>query len=383
MKKRVLLLGAAGRDFHNFNTVYRDNNEVEVVAFTAAQIPDIAGRKYPPELSGKLYPNGIPIEDESNLEKLIADKKIDECVLSYSDLKYDTVMHLASRVNTAGAKFSMLGASATMIKSNKPVISVLAVRTGCGKSQTTRRVVEILKEMGKKVVSIRHPMPYGDLVKQISQRYGKMEDLDKYECTIEEMEEYEPHIKMGSIIYAGVDYEKILREAEKEADVIVWDGGNNDTSFYAADLSIVVADPLRPGHELQYYPGEINFRLADVIVINKVDSAKAKDIKTVEKNAAEINPDADVVKAESIVTVGDESLVRGKRVLVIEDGPTVTHGEMKIGAGTVAAERVGAKEIIDPRPFLKGKLKETFEHYPEIGAILPARGYGEQQITDL
>lgn len=383
MKKKVLILGAAGRDFHNFNTVYRNNDEVEVVAFTAAQIPDIAGRKYPTELSGKLYPDGIPIADESDLEKLIADEKIDECVLSYSDLRYDTVMHLAARVNVAGAKFTMLGASATMIKSSKPVISVLAVRTGCGKSQTSRRVVEILKEMGKRVVSIRHPMPYGDLVKQISQRYERMEDLDKHECTIEEMEEYEPHIKMGSVIYAGVDYEKILREAEKEADVIVWDGGNNDTSFYKSDLTIVVADPWRPGHELQYYPGEINFRLADVIVINKVDSAKAKDVKTVECNAAEVNPGAEVIKAESVVTVADESLIKGKRVLVIEDGPTLTHGEMKIGAGTVAAERLGAKEIVDPRPFLKGKLKETFEHYPEIGAILPAMGYGDQQIKDL
>lgn len=383
MKKKVIIIGAAGRDFHNFNVVYRNDDTTEVVAFTAAQIPDIAGRKYPPVLAGKFYPNGIPIEDEADLENIIKDNKVDECVLSYSDLPYTTMMHLGSRVLAAGAKFSMLGAEPTMIKSTKPVIAVLAVRTGCGKSQTSRRVVEILKEAGKKVVSIRHPMPYGDLTKQVVQRFAKIEDLKKHECTIEEMEEYEPHIAMGSVIYAGVDYGAILTEAEKEADVIIWDGGNNDMSFYKPDLTIVVADPLRPGHEIGYYPGEVNFRLADVIVINKVDSAKPEDVKTVEDNARKYNPKAQIIKAESVLTVEEPEIIKGKKVLVIEDGPTLTHGEMKIGAGSVAAERSGAASLVDPRPFVIGKIKETFEHYPNIGAILPAMGYGEQQMRDL
>ena len=382
-KNRVLILGAAGRDFHNFNTVYRNDENTEVVAFTAAQIPDIAGRKYPASIAGKLYPNGIDIKDEAELADIIKDEKIDECVLSYSDLSYDFVMHMASKVLAAGAKFSMLGAEPTMIKSSKPVISVLAVRTGCGKSQTSRRVVEILREAKKKVVSIRHPMPYGDLAEQAVQRYAELEDLKKHKCTIEEMEEYEPHIAMGSIIYAGVDYQAILSKPEKEADIIVWDGGNNDMSFYKPDLTVVVADPLRAGHEISYYPGEVNFRLADVIVINKVDSAEPEDVKTVEKNAKEYNPNAKVIKAESVVTVEKPEVIKGKNVLVIEDGPTLTHGDMKIGAGVVAAERNGASKIVDPKEYAVGKLKTTFEHYPSVGNVLPAMGYGEQQMKDL
>ncbi|MBU0976502.1 MAG: cyclic 2,3-diphosphoglycerate synthase [Patescibacteria group bacterium] len=382
-KNRVLILGAAGRDFHNFNTVYRNDENTEVVAFTAAQIPDIAGRKYPASLAGKYYPDGIDIKDEAELTGIIKNEKVDECVLSYSDLRYSFVMHLASKVLAAGAKFSMLGAEPTMIKSSKPVIAVLAVRTGCGKSQTSRRVFEILKEAGKKVVSIRHPMPYGDLAEQTVQRFAELSDLTKHKCTIEEMEEYEPHIAMGSVIYAGVDYQAILDEAEKEADVIIWDGGNNDMSFYKPDLTIVVADPLRAGHEISYYPGEVNFRLADVIIINKVDSAKREDIEMVENNAKEYNPSAKIIKAESVVTVEDPEIIKGKRVLVIEDGPTLTHGEMKLGAGTVAAERSGASEIVDPKEYAVGKLKETFEHYPDIGKVLPAMGYGEQQMKDL
>lgn len=384
MKKwRVIIMGAAGRDFHNFNTVYRTDENTEVVCFTATQIPDIVGRKYPPTLSGKLYPNGIPIEDEANLEKLIKEKDVDECVLSYSDLSYEYVMHLASRVMAAGAKFSMLGGEQTMIKSFKPVISVLAVRTGCGKSQTSRRVVEILRENEKDVVSIRHPMPYGDLSEQVLQRYEKLEDLDKYNCTIEEMEEYEPHIAMGSIIYAGVDYEAILRQAEREAEVIVWDGGNNDMTFYKSDLTIVVADPLRPGHEVSYYPGEVNLRLADVVVINKVDSAKPEDVKTVMNNVRKYNPTAKIIKAESVLSVEDPDVIKDKKVLVIEDGPTLTHGDMKIGAGSVAAQRTGASEIVDPRPFVEGKIKQTYEHYPSIGKVLPAMGYSKKQMEDL
>ncbi len=382
-KKRVIIIGAAGRDFHNFNTMYRNDDTVEVVAFTAAQIPGIADRKYPPELAGKLYKKGIQIEDEKNLEKLIVDLKVDECVLSYSDLPYDTVMHLASRVMAAGAKFSMFGINGTMIKSKKPMIAVVAVRTGCGKSQTTRRIVEILREAKKRVTSVRHPMPYGDLVAQKVQRYAKLEDLTKYECTIEEMEEYEPHINMGSIIYAGVDYGEILKKAEKESDVIIWDGGNNDMSFYKPDLTVTVVDPFRPGHEIKYYPGEVNFRLADVIVINKTDSAKPEDVEIIVENAKKYNPKAKIIKAESTLTVENPEIIKGKRVLVIEDGPTLTHGEMRIGAGTVAAERLGAKELVDPREYAVRSIKATFEKYPGIGKLLPAMGYGDKQIKDL
>jgi len=361
-RTKIIIIGAAGRDFHNFNTVYRDDKYTEVVAFSANQIPDIAGRKYPLALAGKHYRAGIPIIDESELEIAIKEKKVDECVLSYSDLSYDTVMRLASRVISAGAKFSMLGARQTMLKSRKPVIAIVAVRTGCGKSQTTRAVVEILKNAGKKVISVRHPMPYGDLEKQRIQRYAYLEDLKKYNCTIEEMEEYEPHIKMGSVIYAGVDYGKILKSAEKEADVIVWDGGNNDTAFFRPDLTITVADPLRAGHEMSYYPGEVNFRLADVIVINKIDSAEPKNIEKVVQNAKIVNPKAIIIKTESIVNADKPKLIRGKKVLAIEDGPTLTHVEMKIGAAVIAARRFGAAKLVDPRPFVTGEIKKVFEN---------------------
>ncbi|HOK14275.1 MAG TPA: cyclic 2,3-diphosphoglycerate synthase [Candidatus Kapabacteria bacterium] len=382
-KQRVIIIGAAGRDFHNFNTMYRDNEMYEVVAFTAAQIPDIDGRKYPPSLAGKLYPDGIPIFDEADLEKLIKEYNVDECVLSYSDLPYDTVMHIGSRVMAAGAKFSMMGSYPTMIKSTKPVISICAVRTGCGKSQTTREVVRQLIAMGKKVVSVRHPMPYGDLEAQKVQRFASIEDLDKHNCTIEEMEEYEPHIAMGSVIYAGVDYEAILREAEKEADVIVWDGGNNDMPFYQPDLHIVVVDPLRPGHEISYYPGEVNLRMADVVVVNKVDSAYPEDIEEVLDNVRQYNPKAHIILAASSIMVENPDVIKGKNVLVVEDGPTLTHGEMDHGAGMVAARRYGAADFVDPRPYVVGKIAETFETYPEIGILLPAMGYGKQQMADL
>jgi predicted GTPase len=380
---RVAILGAAGRDFHNFNVVYRQDDSVEVVAFTATQIPGIADRRYPPELSGELYPTGIPIVDERDLESVIKNLQVDECVFSYSDVSYETVLHLGSRVMAAGAKFSMLGPEATMVRSTKPVVSVVAVRTGCGKSQTTRRVVEILREAGKRVASIRHPMPYGDLAKQAVQRYATLADLKKHDCTIEEMEEYEPHINMGSVIYAGVDYEAILRQAEQEADVIVWDGGNNDMSFYKPDFTVTVADPLRPGHELRYFPGEVNLRLADAVVINKVNAASSEGVETVVRNVREHNPQAQVIRAESTLLVDDPEVIRGKRVLVVEDGPTLTHGEMKFGAGTAAAQLSGAAEIVDPRPFAVGTIRETYEKYPGIGQLLPAMGYGEQQVRDL
>ncbi|MDD3806567.1 MAG: cyclic 2,3-diphosphoglycerate synthase [Candidatus Marinimicrobia bacterium] len=382
-RKKVLIMGAAGRDFHNFNTYFRDNEVYDVVAFTATQIPDIDGRKYPAELAGRLYPDGIPIYDEAKLEELIDTYTIDLVNFAYSDISHENLMHKASRVNAAGADFILLGGNQTMLKSSKSVIAVTAVRTGCGKSQTTRRVVKILQEMGKKVVSVRHPMPYGDLVKQSVQRFASLDDLKKYDCTIEEMEEYEPHIAMGSVIYAGVDYEKILREAEKEADIIVWDGGNNDTSFYKADLTITVVDPHRPGHETTYYPGEANLRMADIVVINKIETANPEDVESVRQAVREVNPNARIVDAASPIFVENGELIRGKRVLVIEDGPTLTHGEMQYGAGMVAAEKYGATEAVDPRPYTTGTITETFKKYPDIGILLPAMGYGEKQMKDL
>jgi predicted GTPase len=381
--KKVLILGAAGRDFHNFNTYFRDNPDYRVVAFTATQIPDIAGRKYPAALAGKLYPKGIPIEAESEMENLIAAHKVDDVHLAYSDLPHEYVMHMASRAQAAGANFVLLGPCATMIKSRRPVVSVCAVRTGSGKSQTSRRVATILKEKGRRVAAIRHPMPYGDLVKQKVQRFATYADLDKHECTIEEREEYEPHIDKGIIVYAGVDYGAILRQAEKEADVILWDGGNNDFPFYKSDLEIVVADPHRAGHELTYYPGETNFRRADVIVINKMDTATPQGIETVLANAKKVNPKAKIIRANSPTIVQDGERIRGKRVLVIEDGPTLTHGGMKYGAGIVAAKKYGAAEIIDPRPFAVGSIKKTFEKYNHLDVVLPAMGYGDKQTREL
>ncbi len=382
-RKKIIIIGAAGRDFHNFNTLYRGNKDVEVVAFTATQIPDIHGRKYPASLAGKLYPKGIPIHDESELISLITKHSVEEAVFSYSDVPYQRVMELGAYVMSAGARFAMEGAAPTMIKSTKPVVSVCAVRTGCGKSQTTRRVAEVLQELGKKVVAIRHPMPYGDLAKQACQRFAKLSDLDKHKCTIEEREEYEPHIVRGITVYAGVDYEMIVREAEKEADVILWDGGNNDMSFYQPDLQITVVDPHRPGHELTYYPGQHNLLLADVIVINKIDSADPEGVAEVRRNVAAYNPEAIVVDAASPLEVAHPELIRGKKVLVVEDGPTLTHGEMAYGAGVVAAEKYGAAELVDPRPYTVKSITATFEKYPEIGTLLPAMGYGDKQVRDL
>jgi len=385
-KKNVIIIGAAGRDFHNFNTYFRGNEHYNVIAFTAAQIPDIDDRKYPAELTGNLYPDGIPIFAEEELTKLITDFNVDDCVFSYSDVTYQKAMSVSAIVNAAGANFVLLGPGDTMINSKKPVISVCAVRTGCGKSQTSRRVIEILMEKGLKVVAVRHPMPYGNLVAQKVQRFADVKDLAKNNCTIEEMEEYEPHVVRGNVIYAGVDYEEILRKAEvdpKGCDIIVWDGGNNDFSFYKPDLSITVVDPHRAGHELKYYPGEVTLRLADVVVINKMDSAAPEDIQTVRESIEKVAPDAIVVDAASPIKVDDPLVIKGKKVLVVEDGPTLTHGEMKIGAGTVAARKFGAARIIDPRPFTVGKLSETFEIYPNIGTLLPAMGYGEQQLKDL
>ncbi len=386
MRKRVIIIGAAGRDFHNFNTYYRDNDLYEVVAFTAAQIPDIEGRKYPAELAGKLYPKGIPIYAENDLPALIKEHNIDDCVFSYSDVSYARVMGISAIVHSAGANFILLGPKDTMVKSVKPLISVCATRTGCGKSQTSRKVIELLMKKGLKVVAIRHPMPYGDLVRQKVQRFATIEDLAYHKCTIEEMEEYEPHVVRGNVIYAGVDYEAILRTAEKDpsgCDVVVWDGGNNDFSFYKPDLSITVTDPHRPGTEVSYFPGEVNLRTADVIVINKIDSASPEGIQAVRENIARVNPKAVVVDAASPIRVDDPSVIRNKRVLVIEDGPTLTHGEMKIGAGIVAARKYGAAACVDPRPYTVGKLSETFRIYPNIGQLLPAMGYGDQQIRDL
>jgi predicted GTPase len=385
-KRKVIIIGAAGRDFHNFNTRYRDDEATEVVAFTAEQIPGIEGRTYPPELAGPLYPDGIPIYAEEDLPRLITEFDVDECAFSYSDISYAHVMGVSAIVQAAGAAFTLIGPKDSEIKSTKPVVSVCAVRTGSGKSQTSRKVVETLMGMGLKVVAIRHPMPYGELSRQRVQRFAEIEDLARHDCTIEEMEEYEPHITRGNVIYAGVDYEAIIRAAEEDpegCDVIVWDGGNNDFSFYRSDLQIVVVDPHRPGHELRYYPGEVNFRRAEVLVINKMDSAPPEGVAAVKANIAAVNPTATVIEANSALTIADPSIVEGKRVLVVEDGPTLTHGEMKIGAGVVAAERAGAAEIVDPRPHLVGKLKDTFETYPDIGAVLPAMGYGEEQMKDL
>ena len=385
-RRKVIIIGAAGRDFHNFNTRYRDDESVEVVAFTAEQIPGIEGRTYPAELAGPLYPGGIPIYAEEELPRLIDELDVDECAFSYSDVSYQHVMGVSAIVQAAGASFTLLGPGDTQIKSIKPVISVCAIRTGSGKSQTSRKVVETLMAKGLKVVAIRHPMPYGDLSAQKVQRFAELADLEKHDCTIEEMEEYEPHIVRGNVIYAGVDYEAIIRAAETDpdgCDVIVWDGGNNDFSFYQADLAITVVDPHRPGHELRYYPGEVNLRTADVVVINKIDSADLAGIETVRRNIAKVNPTARVIDAASTLRLEDPSVVAGRRVLAIEDGPTLTHGEMKIGAAVVAATKYGATEFVDPRPFLVGKLKETFEIYPNIGTILPAMGYGEEQLRDL
>jgi len=386
MKKNVLIIGAAGRDFHNFNTYYRGNEDYKVVAFTAAQIPDIDGRKYPTELAGSLYPDGIPIYEEKALPELIKKHNINDCVFSYSDVTYNKVMEVSAIVNSAGANFILLGPNDTMIKSTKPLIAVGAVRTGCGKSQTSRRVIELLMENGLKVVAIRHPMPYGNLVEQAVQRFAKVSDLEKHKCTIEEMEEYEPHIVRGNVIYAGVDYEAILRAAENDpdgCDVVVWDGGNNDFPFYRPDLNITIVDPHRPGDELKYYPGEVTLRLADVVVINKMDSASPEGIQIVRENIDKVAPHAVVIDGASPIRVDDPSVIKGKKVLVIEDGPTLTHGGMKIGAGTVAAKKYGAIELVDPRPFTVGKLSETFKIYPNIGTLLPAMGYSEQQLKDL
>ena len=382
-RKNVLIMGAAGRDFHNFNVFFRKNRHYNVVAFTATQIPDIDGRVYPKQLAGKLYPKGIKIYDESELENLITKLDVDEVVFSYSDVPFDYVMAKASIVNAAGVSFRLLGADETQIKSKKPVVSVLAVRTGCGKSQTSRRIVEVLTEAGKKVVAIRHPMPYGNLVKQKVQRFAKYSDLTKHKCTIEEIEEYEPHIARGGIIYAGVDYEAILREAEKEADIILWDGGNNDVSFYKSDVTFTVVDPHRPGHELYYYPGNTSLRMADAAIINKIDSADNDDVLDVIENIKLVNPNATIIEAASPVTVDNPKVIKGKRVLVVEDGPTLTHGEMQYGAGTVAAQKLGAKEIVDPRPYTVKSITDTFKKYPDIGVLLPAMGYGDAQMKDL
>lgn len=383
MRSKVIIMGAAGRDFHNFNTYFRDNANYEVVAFTATQIPNIEGRKYPASLAGKLYPNGINIFPEKDLPELIKKHGVEQVILAYSDLSHIEVMHKASLVNACGADFRLMGSDQTAVKSKVPVIAVCAVRTGSGKSQTTRAIASILRAQGKRVVAIRHPMPYGDLEKQAVQRFATYADLDKYECTIEEREEYEPHIDKGIIVYAGVDYERILRQAETEADVILWDGGNNDTPFYVPDLHIVVADPHRAEHARLYYPGETNVRMANVVIINKVDTANPKDVELVKEIVAQLNPKAKIITAASPLTVDDPNMIKGKKVLVIEDGPTVTHGEMKFGAGFIAAQKAGAKEIIDPRPYAVNSIKATFDKYKHLEQVLPAMGYGNHQVKDL
>ncbi|MGD9094043.1 MAG: cyclic 2,3-diphosphoglycerate synthase [Anaerolineales bacterium] len=382
-QNRIIIMGAAGRDFHNFNVFFRQNPDYKVVAFTATQIPDIEGRTYPSELAGSGYPSGIPIFPEDNILELIREKQVDQVIFAYSDVPYEYVMRKASAVLAAGADFRLMGLTNTQLRSSKPVVSVCAVRTGSGKSQTTRRVSINLRDMGFKVAVVRHPMPYGNLVNQVVQRFAGFEDLDKHQCTIEEREEYEPHIGNGVIVYAGVDYEKILRQAEQEVDVILWDGGNNDFPFYVSDFKIVVADPHRPGHEIKYYPGETNARTADVFVINKVDTARPEDVISVRENLRNINPNADVIEAASPLFVDEPKAIRGRRVLVVEDGPTLTHGEMAYGAGWVAARRFGASKIIDPRPYAVGSILETYEKYPTTGNVLPAMGYGEKQTTDL
>ncbi len=383
MPIKTIIMGAAGRDFHNFNMFFRNNRDYEVVAFTATQIPNIEGRLYPPELAGALYPNGIPIHAEEELADLIRKHGVEQVVFAYSDVPHEYVMHKASLVNAAGADFRLMGTRYTQIKSSKPVVSVCAVRTGSGKSQTTRRVSLILREMGYKVAAIRHPMPYGNLIRQEVQRFAEYDDLDEQECTIEEREEYEPHLANGVIVYAGVDYEKILRQAEQEVDIVLWDGGNNDFPFFVPDLQIVVADPHRPGHEMTYYPGEANARMADVFVINKVDTADPQAVIAVRESLRKLNPNAIQIEAASPLFVENPEAIRGKRVLVIEDGPTLTHGEMAYGAGYVAARRFGAKEIVDPRPFAVGSIAETYKKYPTTGAVLPAMGYGEKQMKEL
>jgi len=382
-RHKVIIMGAAGRDFHNFNVLYRDREDLEIVAFTATQIPGIGGRQYPPSLAGPLYPKGIPVFPEEDLPELIRKHSVERVVFAYSDVSHQTVMHKASQVNALGADFILLGTGRTTLKSTKPVVAVCAVRTGAGKSQTTRRVAKILLDRGKRVVVVRHPMPYGILEDQAVQRFATHADLDKYECTIEEREEYEPHIDRGIVVFAGVDYERILREAEKEADVVLWDGGNNDTPFYRPDLHIVVADPLRPGDELTYYPGETNLRMADVVVVNKVDSAKPEDIETVKRNVESVNPEAVIIDAASPVTVIDQESIRGKRVLVVEDGPTLTHGDMTYGAAMIAARRFDAKEIVDAEPYAVGSIKAVYKKYPRLKRILPAMGYGGKQVKDL
>ncbi|MCI0475610.1 MAG: cyclic 2,3-diphosphoglycerate synthase [Anaerolineales bacterium] len=382
-KDKVVIMGAAGRDFHNFNVYFRDNPAYEVIAFTATQIPNIEGRTYPTALAGALYPNGIPIFPESDLSKIIQENQVNQVVFSYSDISHETVMHRASVALAAGADFRLLGPRATMLKSVKPVVAVCAVRTGSGKSQTTRAVANALRALNKRVVAIRHPMPYGDLTKQIVQRFATLDDLVKHQTTIEEREEYEPHIMQGTIVYAGVDYEKILRQAETEADVILWDGGNNDFPFYQPDVMIVIVDPHRAGHELLYHPGEMNLRMADVIIINKVDTANAEDVNRVRANVHFANPRATVLEAASPISVDNPGAIRGKRVLIVEDGPTVTHGGMAYGAGVVAANKLGAREIVDPRPYAVGSIKETYAKYPNTGAVLPAMGYSDKQIQEL
>ncbi len=382
-RTRVLIMGAAGRDFHNFNVVFRDNPQYDVVAFTAAQIPNIEGRRYPPELAGELYPEGVPIYPEDELERLIEEYAIDQVVFSYSDVSHEHVMHAAARALARGADFRLLGARATMLRAHRPVISVCAVRTGCGKSPASRKIARLLREMGRRVVVVRHPMPYGDLSQQVVQRFETLDDLRRYNCTIEEMEEYEPHLRNGVIVYAGVDYARILRQAEAEADVLVWDGGNNDLPFFVPDLEIVLVDPHRPGHERTYFPGEVNFLRADILIISKVNTARPEDVDVVRRNIRTFNPNALVIEANLPIVVDAPEAIRHRRVLVVEDGPTLTHGEMSYGAGVLAARQYGARELVDPRPYAVGSIRETFAEYPHIGPLLPAMGYGAEQMREL